>query len=334
MRILRLSQFGSFGGAIRFFTILLVGFVSSALPIGCSSKEKATQDESRRALVLMTDFGIRDGAVSAMKGVAFSTAPGVLVSDLTHEIPSFSIWDAAYRLHQTFKYWPAGTVFVAVVDPGVGSERKSLALVTKTGHIFVGPDNGLFTLVADSAGVASVYQIEEAKQRLKGSEESYTFHGRDLYVYVGSRLAQGAIQLSELGPAIASIERLSYQKATFDEASAELVGNIPVLDPQYGNVWTNIPKSLFQTKLLVGPKVQYRVRISKRDTKGQAKTLFNQILPLGETFSAVPVGRPLLYFNSLLNVSLALNQADFAKKFGIQSGPDWLISISPHRISR
>lgn len=300
----------------------------------CASSGAKPKDETSGALVLMTDFGLRDGAVSAMKGVAFATAPKVLISDLTHEIPNYSIWEASYRLHQTYSYWPKGTVFVSVIDPGVGSDRKSIVMKTKSGHYFVGPDNGLFTLVADAAEIESVYQIDESKQRLKGSEESYTFHGRDLYVYVGARLAGGLVALSDLGPNLLGITKLEYQKAAFDESTAEIVGNIPVLDPQFGNVWTNIPKNLFQTKLLVGPAVQYRVRISKRDGKGRLKSVYNQVIPIGETFAAVPKGRPLLYFNSLLNVSLALNQGDFAKRYGIESGPDWVISISPHRISR
>lgn len=301
---------------------------------GCASGGGKSQSEMSGALVLMTDFGLRDGAVSAMKGVAYEVAPKIQVSDLTHEIPSYSIWEAAYRLHQTYSYWPKGTVFVSVVDPGVGSHRKSVVLKTKSGHYFVGPDNGLFTLVADSAGVESTFEIDESRQRLKGSEESYTFHGRDLYVYVGARLASGLVAAHEVGPVAQALAKLEYQKASFDESSAEIVGNIPVLDPQFGNVWTNIPKSLFQTKLLIGPAVQYRVRISKRDGKGRLRLVYNQVLPIGETFAAVPKGRPLLYFNSLLNVSLALNQGDFAKRHGIESGPEWVISISPHRISR
>lgn len=316
---------------------LSIGVLAALVAIflsGCASKAKQQDTELSKALVLLTDFGVRDGAVSAMKGVAYAAAPQVLVSDLTHEIPNYSIWEASYRLLQSYAYWPKGTVFVTVVDPGVGSDRKSIVLKAKSGHFFVGPDNGVFTLVADAAGIEAIHQIEESKQRLKGSEESYTFHGRDLYVYVGARLADGAVSMMELGPALAEMRRLEYQKAEFNESMAELMGNIPVLDPQYGNVWTNIPKSLFQTKLLVGPAVQYRVRISKRDSNGKMRTRFNQVVPFGETFASVPKGRAVLYFNSLLNVSLAINQGDFAKQFGIESGPDWLISISPHRISR
>ncbi len=330
---------------------ILVSFAG----VGCASS--ATQNEAgaaaKPALVLMTDFGLRDGAVSAMKGVAQQTAAGVLVSDLTHEIPSYSIWDAAFRLQQTYKYWPTGTVFVTVIDPGVGSERKSIALKTKSGHFFIGPDNGLTTLVADEAGIESVQQIDETRQRLKGSEDSYTFHGRDLYVYVGARLAGGLVRFEDLGSQGdgSNLVRIDYQKAEFVEADSTIAGGIPVLDPQFGNVWTNVPKSLVESKLLMGPDSKYRVQIFKRpasqpipkvlppksvgkSASPKLKPVFDQILPLGATFAAVPKGRPLLYFNSLLNVSLAINQGDFAKRFGISSGPEWTVLISPHRISR
>ena len=129
------------------------------------------------ALVLLTDFGTSDGAVSAMHGVAFGVDPTLNVSDLTHDIPDYDIWLGAYRLYQTANYWPQGSVFVAVVDPGVGTARKSVVLKTKEGRYFVGPDNGLFTLIAERDGVAELREINEKVNRLAGSSESYTFHG-------------------------------------------------------------------------------------------------------------------------------------------------------------
>src|SRR6266567_5533167 len=105
-----------------------------------------------KIIVFQTDFGLKDGAVSAMKGVAMSVSPDLKLFDLTHEIPAFNIWEGAYRLEQTVSYWPAGTVFVSVIDPGVGTNRKSVVLKTKTGHYFVTPDNGTLTLIAQSLG--------------------------------------------------------------------------------------------------------------------------------------------------------------------------------------
>jgi S-adenosylmethionine hydrolase len=298
---------------------LLLTFIFSGCVTG-GRGQIAPASSAARAVVLMTDFGLKDGAVSAMKGVAFQAAPGVLVSDLTHDVPPYDIWTGAYRLSQTYAFWPKGTVFVAVVDPGVGSERKSIALETESGHIFIGPDNGLFTLVADGAGISHVVAIDEAKQRIKGSDESYTFHGRDLYAYVGARLAGGAIDLTALGaPLGREIERIPYQRA--ERRGQVINGGIPVLDPNYGNVWTNIPKALMKSS---GLSPRYRIVIREK-----AREVFRGELPLVETFAAVPKGKPLLYFNSLMNLAVALNQGDFAKAHRVGSGPLWSIEIEP-----
>src|SRR5476651_1884451 len=132
-----------------------------------------------KIVVFQSDFGLKDGAVSAMKGVAMGVSTDLKLYDLTHEIPAYNIWEAAYRLEQTARYWPAGTVFVSVVDPGVGTNRKSVVLKTKSGHFIVTPDNGTLTLVAASLGIDEIRQIDENVNRRKDSQESYTFHGRD-----------------------------------------------------------------------------------------------------------------------------------------------------------
>lgn len=195
------------------------------------------------ALILQTDFSLKDGAVSAMKGVAFGVDHNLKIFDLTHEIPPYNIWEGAYRLYQTASYWPQGSVFVSVVDPGVGTDRKSVVLKTKNGQYFVSPDNGTLTLVAESLGIESVRQIDEKTNRLKGSEKSYTFHGRDVYAYTGARLASGAITFEQVGPELpAKVVELSYQKAKATKGKVK--GNIPILDIQYGNVWSNISDEL------------------------------------------------------------------------------------------
>ena len=271
-------------------------------------------------LVLQSDFGEKDGAVAAMRGVAMSVSPTIPMYDLTHEIPTFNIWEASLRLIQTAEYWPEGTIFVSVVDPGVGTDRKSVVLKTETGHYFVTPDNGTLTFVAEQMGVAELREIDEAVNRLKNSEASYTFHGRDVYAYTGARLAAGKITFEEVGgllpPEVVSIP---YQKATF--ANGEIRGNIPILDVQFGNVWTNIDRETFK-KLKPGDETILRVRISHGDD-----IVFDEKLPYHDTFGAVEIGEPLVYLNSLNNVSLALNQGDFAAKHGIGSGSDWNIRI-------
>lgn len=140
-------------------------------------------------LVFQTDFGLDDGAISAMEGVSFGVSQSLNIRHLTHNIPQYNIFDASYRLFQAIGYWPEGTVFVSVVDPGVGSARKSVVAKTKTGQYIVTPDNGTLTHINKFVGIEEVREIEERVNRLKNSELSYTFHGRDVYAYTGARLA-------------------------------------------------------------------------------------------------------------------------------------------------
>ncbi|OOF39248.1 acetolactate synthase [Rodentibacter rarus] len=272
------------------------------------------------ALVLQTDFSLKDGAVSAMKGVAFSVDENLKMFDLTHEIPPYDIWEAAYRLYQTAPYWKAGTVFVSVVDPGVGTDRKSVVLKTKTGHYFVTPDNGTLTLVAEHLGIESVREIDEKKNRLSGSEKSYTFHGRDVYAYTGARLASGTISFDEVGNELEkNVLEIPYQKAVLEQT--HLKGNIPILDIQYGNIWTNISDELLE-----------KSNIKKGDVACVEIKEGNQIkysgkMPYVSSFGDVEEGKPLLYLNSLLNVSFALNMASFSKTYGIYSGANWNVNL-------
>jgi S-adenosylmethionine hydrolase len=274
-----------------------------------------------QALVFQSDFGVKDGAVAAMKGVAYGVSNDLDLFDLTHEIPAFNIWEAAYRLNQAAAYWPAGTVFVSVVDPGVGSERKSVVLKTKTGHFFVSPDNGTLTLVAESMGVEEVREIDEARNRLKNSGKSYTFHGRDVYAYTGAKLAAGIISFQEVGPVLTTdIVRLSYQKPVFGHRT--ILGTIEVLDVQYGNVWTNIDRGTFAL-MEMEPGSKLKVKIRNGD-----KLIFNDEVQVGNTFADVPSGKSVAYMNSLDRFSLGINLGSFADTYKVGSGPEWRIELS------
>ncbi|MET0321964.1 MAG: S-adenosyl-l-methionine hydroxide adenosyltransferase family protein [Duganella sp.] len=283
-------------------------------------------EPAKHALVLMTDFGTSDGAVSAMRGVAFGVDPALTVSDLTHEIPDYDIWLGAYRLYQTANYWPVGSVFVNVVDPGVGTQRKSVVLKTREGRYFVGPDNGLFTLIAERDGVAELREIDEKVNRLAGSGESYTFHGRDVYAYVGARLASGAITFAQVGPVLPSesVVKIPYQKAVLVKTAGgdAIRGIIPVLDVKYGNVWTNIPKSLFE-KLKIGVHDPVQVRLLHK-----GKQVARVVAPFEHTFGGVGKGKPLVYLNSLLDVAVAISQGNFAEQYKVASGVDWEVEIT------
>ncbi len=274
-----------------------------------------------KIVVFQSDFGLKDGAVSAMKGVAIGVSPDLKLFDLTHEIPAYNIWEAAYRLEQTIPYWPAGTVFVSVVDPGVGTGRKSVVLKTNTGQFIVTPDNGTLTLIAESAGIAEIREIDETVNRRRGSERSYTFHGRDVYAYTGARLAAGVITFEQVGKVLTKeVVKLPYQKATID--GKRIKGTVAILDVQYGNIWTNIDGDLFK-QLNAKPADTLQVIIYHNKIK-----TYSGKMPYAETFGAVAKGKPLLYLNSLLQVSFALNQESFSKVHKIDSGNEWTVEVS------
>jgi S-adenosylmethionine hydrolase len=273
-----------------------------------------------KTIVFQTDFGLKDGAVSAMKGVAIGVDSSLKLFDLTHEIPAYNIWEAAYRLEQTIAYWPAGTVFVSVVDPGVGTNRKSVVLKTKAGHFIVTPDNGTLTLLANSQGIEEIREIDEVVNRRAGSEKSYTFHGRDVYAFTAAKLAAGKIKFEEVGKQLPNeVVSIPYQKATIENNI--LKGTIDILDVQYGNIWTNISADLFkQLNVKLGDKLQ--VTIYYNNVKKYSGTM-----PYAATFGAVPNGKPLLYLNSLMHVSFALNMASFASVHKVGSGSEWRVHI-------
>jgi S-adenosylmethionine hydrolase len=274
------------------------------------------------ALVIQTDFGTKDGAVAAMKGVAFGIDPRLPIFDLSEENTPYDIWEGAYRLKQTVPYWPAGTVFVSVIDPGVGTARASVVLETKAGQYFVGPDNGTWTLVAEEDGIEAVRLIDEKSNRRPGSEKSYTFHGRDIYAYTGARLAAGIITFAQVGPLLEpKIVSLPYQHAAREGAA--IAGAIPVIDFHYGNIWTNISDTLFgELQPRFGQKFLVVIRHDGRE-------VYRGTLPYVRTFGDVPLGQPLLYLNSLLNVAFALNQGSFAEKYGLSAGGGWSARITP-----
>lgn len=297
----------------KYYILLVFTSIVYALPLLSNAQNKI--------VVFQSDFGLKDGAVSAMKGVAMGVDNSLKLFDLTHEIPAYNIWEAAYRLEQTVPYWPAGTVFVSVVDPGVGTNRKSVVLKTKKGHFIVTPDNGTLTLVAQSQGIEWVREIDEATNRRTGSEKSYTFHGRDVYAYTAARLAAGAISFEQIGKLLPeAVVKIPYQQAISE--GNKIKGTISILDVQYGNIWTNIPDELFkQLNPNVGGMIHVKIFHKKQK-------VYESDIPYMTTFGAVAKGKPLLYLNSLLQVSIALNQGSFSNVHHVYSGNDWTLEIS------
>lgn len=272
-------------------------------------------------LVLQTDFGISDGAVAAMYGVALNVDKELRIFDLTHDIPQYNIWEASYRLFQTISYWPENTIFVSVVDPGVGSERKSIVVKTKSNQYIVTPDNGTITHIQKYIGVQEVREIDETSNRLPNSGHSYTFYGRDVYAYTGARLASGKITFDEVGEVLPenSVVQLPLTEAVFDNGTIK--GNIDVLDVRFGNLWTNIDRTLFlQLDVKYGDTFEVTIENSTRQ-------VYKNIMTFGRSFADSHLGEPLLYVNSLDKIGVAINQGSFAKAYHIEAGLKWKITI-------
>ena len=278
-----------------------------------------------KPLVYQTDFGLVDGAVSAMYGVAYSVEPQLRIHDLTHDITPYNIWEASYRLIQTINYWPEGTVFVSVVDPGVGSDRKSVVAKTKGGQYIVTPDNGTLTHVIRLEGIAEVRQIDEHVNRLPRSGESYTFHGRDVYAFTGARLAAGIIDFEGVGPELPVDSLLSLPMVEPRLEDGAVFGTIDVLDVRFGSLWTNIPRVLFlETGVEYGDRVSITI---ENDTR----CVYRNIILFGKSFADVYVGEALAYVNSLDCVAVAINQGSFARAYNVGTGNSWRIRIEPFK---
>lgn len=272
-------------------------------------------------LVFQSDFGLDDGAVSAMYGVVKTVNSRLAIYDVTHSIPPYNIWEASYRLYQTVQYWPEGSVFVSVVDPGVGSDRKSVVALTKKGHYIVTPDNGTLTHLAQTIGLSALREIDETVNRLPQSYESHTFHGRDVYAYTGAKLASGTISFEEVGEELSVHEviLLHTSKATINRNNIE--GTVDIKDIRFGNLWTNIHASLFQEAGII---YHDRVEIS---IAHYDRPIYNQVMTFGRSFADTKRGDPLAYVNSLNHIGIGLNQGSFADAYHIQTGQNWKVTV-------
>ena len=272
-------------------------------------------------LVFQSDFGLCDGAVCAMYGVAMGVSKNLRLYDLTHDIPQYNIWEASYRLFQTISYWPKGTVFVSVVDPGVGSERRSVIVETAGSHYVISPDNGSLTHLKKHIGILRAREIDETLNRLPNSGDSYTFHGRDIFAYTGAKFAAGQITFQDIGPEIDphSICELPMVQAKMEKDV--LQGCIDILDIRFGNLWTNIPKDLFhQFGASFGDSFEVTIENSTRQ-------VYRNIMTFGRSFADSLRGEPLLYINSLNHIGVAINQGSFADAYHIRSGANWEVLI-------
>lgn len=272
-------------------------------------------------LVFQTDFTYREGAVCSMYGVVKSVDRALEIIDGTHEIPQYDIWSASYRLYQFLRFWPKGTIFVSVVDPGVGTPRRACAAKTADGYIVITPDNGTLTHIAERHGIAEIREIDERVNRLKSTLGTSVFHGRDLFAYCAARLAGGIIDFSQIGPEYPVEEIVLMPRARPEVRGDKIRGIIDITDPNFGNLWTNIPSELFQNAgFRFGETLTLSVKQGDKDIFA-AKALFER------SFGYVSKGHPIIYINELMNIGLALNQESMAEKHKISFGWEWQVEI-------
>jgi S-adenosylmethionine hydrolase len=260
---------------------------------------------TRPTIVFMTDFGVVDDSVAICKGVMYSIDPDVRIVDLTHQVTPFNIRDGARFLFGATPYYLAGTIFVVVVDPTVGSSRKAIVVKSKRGQYFVLPDNGLITPVADRDGLSGAREITNTAWMI-GAARSSTFHGRDIFSPAGAHLARGD-DWTQVGPELdlAKLVRLDPQLATVDDHG--LKGEVIATDGPFGNLVTNVSAERF---LKLGYERGQKVPV----TIGEK----NMEIPFVKTFADVPLKTPLLYIDSRGRLGLAVNQSSFAATYGIK----------------
>jgi S-adenosylmethionine hydrolase len=290
-------------------SILAIGVLfASAMAAGCGTKPTAeTQPQAspqHPTIVFMTDFGTANDAVAICKAVMLQIVPDVRIMDITHQVTPFSIEDGARYLAAVTPYYPANTVFVVVVDPGVGTSRKAIIAKSKKGQYFDLPDNGLITPVADRDGLEAAREITNRSWMI-GAGISSTFHGRDIFSPSGAHLAAGE-DWTLVGPEVdvKSLVRLNVAVSTMDAKG--ITGQVVALDDPFGNLLTDITSDDFkQMGYKIGDKVAVKI-------DGKPYTV-----PYAKTFMDVPAGQMLLYVTSRDRVGFALNERDFSKTYKI-----------------
>ncbi len=271
-------------------------------------------------LVFQTDFTYKEGAVAAMYGVVKTVDRNLEIFDATHEIPQYDIWSASYRLSQYINFWPEGTVFVSVVDPGVGTSRKACVAKTKNGYYVVSPDNGTLSHIYNE--IVEVREIDETINRLKGTEKVSVFHGRDLFGYTAARLASGIITYEQVGQeySVKDITRLDTADAKLENGVVN--GIFEISDPNFGNLWSNIPLSMFQEAgFSYGDFLHLTI-------KHDGKECFSQKVLFHKSFGFAKKGDVIIYTNELEKIGVAVSQGNFCLEYGINYGFDWEVTIN------
>jgi S-adenosyl-L-methionine hydrolase (adenosine-forming) len=289
---------------VLLLVLALIGAACSKTPLQKDSASSSLSPSGARpTIVFMTDFGTANDAVAICKAVIVGIAPAARVMDITHQVTPYSIEEGSRFLEAVSPYYPAGTVFVAVVDPGVGTSRKAIIVKSKKAQFFVLPDNGLITPVMDRDGMDSAREITNPNWMIQSAISS-TFHGRDIFSPAAAHLAAGW-DYNLVGPEVPQLVRLTPKTSTITDKG--IAGDIIRLDDPFGSLVTDIPGDEFkQLGYNLGDKL--RIEINRKSVT----------LPYVKTFMDVPVGDLLLFIDSRGRVSIAVNQGNYSKKFNVE----------------
>ena len=272
-------------------------------------------------LVFQTDFTYKEGAVSSMYGVVKTVDRELEIFDGTHEIPKFDTWSASYRLMQSLPFWPEGTIYVSVVDPGVGTARRACVARTANGYYVVTPDNGTLTHVRREFGILEVREIDEKVNRLASTRGVAIFHGRDLFGYTAARLASGIIDYEGVGPAYPVDEIVMHPVLDPVVEEGHVQGIFEIDDPNFGNLWTNIPlEDFLRAGFSYGDRIHTTIR-------SDGKTLFDRKVLFHQSFGFARDGEPVLYNNELMKVAMAVSRGSLEQEFGFGFGAEWVIEF-------
>ncbi|MBQ9328119.1 MAG: SAM-dependent chlorinase/fluorinase [Solobacterium sp.] len=275
-------------------------------------------------IVLQTDFSNTWNAVASMKGVIKLVDKELEIVDLCHEIKQFDPWEASLSLASTVPYWPDDTIFVSVVDPGVGTTRRAAAAKLNNGIVVITPDNGTLTHLKYHPGIAEVREIDETVNRFHPEEEVEVFHGRDLFGYTAAKLASGRISFAGIGPVYPVEEIVEceeyHRKPILGDRMAK--GYVMTGLKHFGGVQFNITNAEWKG-LGIAEGTNVRVCITHN-----GKTVFNEDVLYAASFGAVPIGAPVLYCGSSRYLSLDCNQGNFMDTYGVGFGNGWNVELT------
>lgn len=275
----------------------------------------------KHAVVMQTDFGVGNISVSTMKGVCQQVSEDLSVFDCTHAIRPFDVLAASDALIYTIPFWPEGTVFVSVVDPGVGTARKSCVAKLKNGSFVVTPDNGTLTYVKEQLGIVAVRQIDETINRYPTTRDIHIFHGRDVYAYCAARLAAGVIDFEGVGPEYPVEEIVMAPYLRPEVKDGVVSGMIIEATDHFGLVGTNIPFTWLKEN-----GMEYGATVRLTISRGE-QVVFDQNVPLEKSFGYVEKGAVFVFSSETGNVMTAKNQGNLAKDYQLDYGPDWKLSV-------